>query len=147
MSSSPVPDIIDAIMETLGDDEELQGVTLRSGPFDATGVTELVQLNEIVFEDDQQAMGPANREYDFRVNGVVECHKFGAGEEVISAARARAFELMDAVETALIGQISVEGVNLKYGEIITGKYVGGVTDGGHLGHLEFTIHLIADLKG
>lgn len=145
MSTCPVPAIIDAIMDALEADAGLAGVTLRSGPFDATGVTELLQLNEIVFEDDQEAMGPANREYNFKVNGVIECLKFGAGEEVMSAARKRAFALMDEVETALIGQITVSGVNLKDGEISTGKYYGGLADGGHIGHLEFTIHLIADL--
>lgn len=145
MSTSPVPAIIDQIIAVLAADSELQGVTIRSGPFDATGVTELLQLNEIIFEDDQDRMGPANRELDFRINGVVECVKFGAGETVISDARERAFAIMDVVETALIGQISVTGVNLKDGEIVTGKYVGALADGGHRGHLEFTIHLIADL--
>lgn len=145
MSTSPVPAIIDKIMTVLAQREGLTGVTLRSGPFDASGVTEVVQLNEIIFEDDQEAMGPANREYDFRVNGVIECVKPGAGEQVISDTRARTFELMDEVETALIGQIDVSGVNLKDGEIVTGKYVGSLIDGGHRGHLEFTVHLVADL--
>lgn len=146
MSTCPVPAIIDRIIEVLGASPDLAGVTLRSGPFDATGVTEVLQLNEVIFEDDQEGMGPENRQYDFRVNGVIECTKPGAGEEVISAARARAFALMDVVETALIGQIDVPGVNLQEGEISTGKYVGALADNGHRGHLEFTVHLIADLE-
>lgn len=145
MSTSPVPAIIDQIMTVLAARPDLDGVTLRSGPFDATGVTELLQLNEIIFEDDQETMGPGNREVDFRINGVIECTKFGAGESVIAAARARAFALMDQVESALIAGIGISGINLKDGEIVTGKYVGALTDGGHLGHLEFTIHVIADL--
>ena len=145
MSICPVPAIIDAIIDVLSGAEDLASVTIRSGPFDATGVTEVLQLNEIIFEDDQATMGPANRDYDFRVNGVIECTKPGAGETVISAARARAFAIMDIVESTLIDQLAVEGVDFKDGEIITGKYVGGLADNGHRGHLEFTVHLIAGL--
>lgn len=145
MSTCPVPAIIDRIIAVLSERPGLAGVTLRSGPFDASGVTEVLQLNEVIFEDDQVAHGPEHREYDFRVNGIIECLKPGAGEAVISAARARAFALMDEVESALIGQIGVPGVNLKDGEISTGKYVGALADNGHRGHLEFTVHLIADL--
>ena len=145
MSTCPVPAIIDAIIGILSESDDLSGVTIRSGPFDATGVTEVLQLNEIIFEDDQDTMGPPNREYDFRVNGVIECVKPGAGEDVISAARARTFEIMDVVESILIGQLEVDGVDFRDGEIINGKYVGGLADNGHRGHLEFTVHLIAGL--
>jgi len=145
MSTCPVPDIIDAIISSLNDSEDLAGVTIRSGPFDATGVTEVLQLNEIIFEDDQVTMGPARREYDFRVTGVIECTKPGAGEATISAARTRTFAIMDIVESILVDQLAVDGVDFRDGEIITGKYVGGLADNGHRGHLEFTVHLIAGL--
>ena len=143
MTTSPVPGIIDAIIDALENSDDLEGVTIRSGPFDATGVREVIELNEIIFEDEQSTMGTANRQITFRVNGIIETLQFGAGEEVISAARTRAFALMDIVETVLVEGLSATG--LAYAEISTGKYYGGVSDQGHIGHLEFTLRCIADL--
>lgn len=145
MSTSPVPAIIDAMVTALAASNDLIGVTVRSGPFDATGVTEVVQFDEIVFNDEQESMGMGNRALDFEVRGIVECVKHGAGETVIADARERAFEIMDAVEGILISGLSVTDTDLRYAEIRSGKYVPLLVDGGHRGHLEFSVHLIAGL--
>lgn len=145
MSTCPIPAVIDRVMVVLGADAGLGGVTLRSGKIDATGVTEILELDDISIDDDQTTMGRANRTIEFTIQGIIEVVKYGAGETFISSARSRCFAILDEVESALIAGVTVSGVNLQEAELIRGRYVDSLTDGAHRGHLEFTLRFIANL--
>jgi hypothetical protein len=148
MSTSSIPAVLKAMYDVITARSGLAGVAVQLGYVALDRVTEFIQFPAIDFTHDQEAMGRSQVEEEFTVKATAFVKKAGSGEDVAESALERVCGLVDEVESALLDEFSVSGVDLRYGEVTMGKLAFGLDPGPPAGisaQLDFNIRFITSL--
>ncbi len=110
VTTSSVHNLMSGLVDLLLAEPALADVQVTSGHLGADSAPESIQLVSTPADPEWGALGKLRREERFRVKGIAWASRPGANEAVIRATRARAFELLAAVEALLRRDPSVGGV-------------------------------------